>query len=89
MSWQTRFITLTEANDCTSYQCGLLTLISAADIVFTVKDKPHERFTREGSDLIYKPIIPLVTVSSVTVSQLIKLGHICVHNRKRHVYIVY
>ena len=34
-----------------------------ADIVFVVKDKPHPLFKREGSDLIYQPEIPLVTVS--------------------------
>lgn len=32
-----------------------------ADIVFVVKDKPHELFKREGNDLIFKPEIPLVT----------------------------
>ncbi|PAA66066.1 hypothetical protein BOX15_Mlig016125g3 [Macrostomum lignano] len=30
-----------------------------ADIVFVVKDKPHPRFRREGSDLIYTADIPL------------------------------
>lgn len=26
----------------------------AADVVFTIKTKPHDRFTREGDDLHYE-----------------------------------
>ncbi|MFN3973556.1 MAG: J domain-containing protein, partial [Gemmobacter sp.] len=30
-----------------------------ADIVFVIQEKPHERFTREGNDLVYKPRVTL------------------------------
>lgn len=34
--------------------------IIPADIVFILKDKPHQRFKREGNNLIFRPEIPLV-----------------------------
>ena len=40
-------------------------VLCAADIVFILKDKPHLRFTREGNDLIFKPEIPLIKVSTI------------------------
>lgn len=33
---------------------------TAATIVFVVEEKAHDRFTREGDDLVYKLRIPLV-----------------------------
>ena len=38
-------------------------VVSVADIVFILKDKPHPQFERKENDLIYKPVISLVTVS--------------------------
>lgn len=33
-----------------------------ADIIFEVKDKPHQLFKREGTDLVYDSTIPLLIV---------------------------
>ena len=40
-----------------------IVIITVADIVFILKDKPHLLFERKENDLIYKPVISLVTVS--------------------------
>jgi DnaJ-class molecular chaperone len=42
-----------------------------ADIVFIIRDKPHQHFKREGSDLRYSAKVSLRQVSSVHTNKLI------------------
>ena len=33
---------------------------TAADLVFNIEEKPHQKFSREGNDLVYNAKLPLV-----------------------------
>lgn len=45
-------------------------------IVFVVEEKPHERFTREGDNLVCKHKIPLVEALTGPASQTVTVKHI-------------
>lgn len=46
----------------TLYYAVITKPLILADIIFEVKDKPHQLFKREGTDLVYDSTIPLLIV---------------------------
>jgi DnaJ family protein B protein 13 len=69
---------------CTESTQNLNSKISSitADIVFIVKDKPHLRFRREGTNLIYTANIPLGKALTGSIVEIITLD-----DRKLHIPI--